>query len=479
MKKGYLAVFVLLSCFCSACTIDYESYYDKYGDISNKDHRLNSEKIEETIKNYPSSNQDILDKYSEVYADVSSDYVVYATYYSTEYDTLYISYDSIVNPSQTIASKGLALIEEHLLNYFVSNSAKSDYKDYLKAVRIYPDYHSSTCRTNVHTEAEYSIIEGCANYNAYEASINLNNMVDIDRFFDDYIYEKNGYTYRLEPKRDTFAHEFGHVSTYYNMILKGDDSYKDYLKLRLGEAYDEIYPNGLPDTYSSGLGYNIQPVEILADDYVELFYDTSKKVSTDYYDYELEYDDLRNSLSGVDNVVHHLKDDQELFNDIEEYYQVYINKEYTEYEIPIIVNANGDTYNDLHDINDDKKVVTLNNNPIIALGEISINNIKYYRVVLSNVVMKSNVRNEYSNNIGYILKSECSIVDGKVVYFNQYDGDILKPNVYLPIKDDVNIYPYYDFSYFIHQENKLKLYNYLDADFEELDMLDEKFIIID
>ena len=396
----------------------------------------------------------------------TSNYVVYSSYYSQDYDTLYISYDSKDNPIQTINSKQLALIEEHLLRYFVSDSAKSDYQKYLKVVRIYPDYKSSTCRDESHTQEQYSSIEGCANYNASYASIDLNSLINIERFFKPYSYTSGNYIYTIEPKRDTFAHEFGHVSTYYNMILKGDGSYKEYLQLRLKDAYDTIYPLGLPDEYSENEGYYYDPLEILADDYVELFYDTSEKANNDYYDYDLEYNDLRNSLSTSHGVIKHLKDDANLFDEMKSYYSLYIEKDYLEYETPIVVNATGDVYASLHSINEENSL-SLNEATIIALGEVEVDGTIYYRVVLSNLVNEINYRKEYSNNIGYIAKDNCLQTENEVIFFEKYDGNLVSADkvIYLTISD-MCLLPLYDFSYLIVEGLDVKIYNYLTPGFE-------------
>lgn len=461
-------MFILILGCCSGCTIDYDGYYNKYGNVYNKDTRLNSEKIEEGVLHFPSDNSSYINQYDKVYSGVSNDYKIYSTYYSSEYDTLYISYDIINNPIQTIDSRQLALIEEHLLNYFVSDSAKSDYTKYLKAVRIYPDYASSACRSSSESEEQYSKTEGCAEYDAYNAAINLNGLTTIDRFFNDMTYTEGNMSYKVEPKRDTFAHEFGHVSTYYNMILKGDDSYQDYLRLRLGDAYDNIYPNGMPNSYSSGVGYYTQPVEILADDYVELYYDVSQKAWNDYYDYTLEYDDLRNSLTDVSNVVKHLKDDSVLFEKVKEYYDVFINKVMEDYDNPIVVKASGNAYSTIHDIKNDNSELVLSNDKVIALGELTINNKIYYRIILSNVVEEINSRREYSSNIGYILKEECVEENLDVIKFNKYNGSVLDPAQYLQL-DDVYLMPYYDFSYLILENDMVKMYNHLDNAFVELE----------
>lgn len=477
MKKVFISIVVLLACFASGCSIDYTSYNEKYGnpESNKKEEQPISKTIEEGTLHYPYVNDSMINKYGEVFSLENNNYKVYATYYSEKYDTLYISYDNKYQSTQTIKSKELAMIEEHLLNYFISNEAKSDYHEYLKVVRIYPDYKSSACRKIGESEDSYSKTEGCADYNAYDAAINLNGLVSIDRFFNSYSYSDEHYTYTLEPKRDTFAHEFGHVSTYYHMILKGDGTYEDYLRLRLKNAFDLIYPFGFPNNYSSGEGYYTQPVEILADDYVELYYDVSKKASTDYYQYDLSYNDLRNSLSGVNGVSKFLKDDENLYNAMKEYYDVFIEKDYTKYDDPVVIKASGITYNTIHDIGVEN-YISLNDATLIALGEVKINDNSYYRVILSNVVVSSNSRSEYSTNIGYILKTNCVIENQEVIYFTRYDGEAMKTNEYLPVSDDVNLYPYYDFSYFIVNGDRIRIYNYTKPGFSTLEFYKSLFI---
>ena len=100
-----------------------------------------------------------------------------------------------------------------------------------------------------------------------------------------------------EPKRDTFAHEYGHISTFYFLSYKGDESYEAYLRLRLGDNYDLVYPDGMLGAYSATQDYKIQPEEIMADDFVELFYYRDQKYAGDNTVYEQKYVDSRNSLS--------------------------------------------------------------------------------------------------------------------------------------------------------------------------------------
>lgn len=438
--------------FVSGCTIDYESYYQKHGYIYNKDTTLISEQIGNDVLSFPTSNESLIDKYSEVYESEVSNYNVYSSYYSDKYETLYITYDVKGDSIQTISSRELALMEEHLLRYFVSDDAKSDYHKYLKVVRIYPDYKSSACRKEEYDEEYYSRILGCADYNALHAGINLNGLFNIEDFFISDVGR---------PLRGTFAHEFGHVSTYYNMILKGDGLYSDYLKLRLGQQYNVIYPNGLPNEYDEeGEGYLVDPTEILADDYVELFYDVSKKANNDYYNYDLAYSH-RNSLDGINGVVKNLKDDQELFNEIKEYYSLYLEKEYTEYTNPLVIEANGNVYDSLHQIGTNE-YIELNDATIIALGEVQTDGLSYYRVILSNLIDETNYRREYSTNIGYILKDDCIQISGEVIFFEKYQQKDINPDSisYLPVSD-WKLLPLYDFSYLIVDGEYVKIYNYL------------------
>ena len=452
MKHKYLLSIFFIAFLCAGCSIDYGSYYEKYGDIYNKDDDLKSVIIEDGITSYPNDNSLLINKYGYVYSSLENEYDVYASYYSSDYDTLYVSYDNISHPVQTIDSRDLALIEEHILNYFISDFNKTDYKEYLKVIRIYPDYASSKCRLASHTSEEYSSIEGCASYDAIEASINLNGLYDIDRFFNPYLYEEGGYRYTQEPKRDTLAHEYGHVSTYYNMILKGDSNYEEYLKIRLGDAYNEIYKDGFPTKYDSTNLYYIQPVEILADDYVELYYDTNIKRDNDYYKYELFYSDLRNSLTNVQGVSKFLKDDPDLYDDVKKYYNKFITRNYEEYEKPIVVYANGTTY---------EKNIEIVNRELIALGEVVINGDAYYRVVLSNIVRNFNIQSDYSYNIGYILKDDAIVLNKDVILFNKINGNDLGVNISVELIKDSGLYiiTYYDFSYLINDNGIIKIYD--------------------
>jgi hypothetical protein len=82
----------------SGCTIDYTSYYDKYGDVVNKEDPtkgLTSSLIEDGVLSYPSDNSTFIEKYSQVYSPLASEYRVYSSYYSSKYDVLYIAYDKI------------------------------------------------------------------------------------------------------------------------------------------------------------------------------------------------------------------------------------------------------------------------------------------------------------------------------------------------------------------------------------------------
>ena len=52
----------------------------------------------------------------------------------------------------------------------------------------------------------------------------------------------------------------------------------------------------------------------------------------------------------------------------------------------------------------------------------------------------------------------------------------LSAKSYLPITDEINLYPYYDFSYFIKDEENLKIYNYLDSSFTPVEVPQNLFI---
>ena len=483
MKKCIIFLFLILLIPVSGCSIDYTSYYEKYGDVVNREDPtkgLVSSKIEEGVLEYPLSNGEYIDKYSKIYPGVSDLYEVYSSYYSSEYDVLYIAYDKIGENKQTLDSKSLALIEEHLLNYFKSDRNKSEYREYIKAIRIYPDYESSACRTS--GDESYNQIEGCANYDQKEAFINLNDLYNLERFFNPLEENDGHYITYTEPKRDTFAHEYGHVSTYYHMILKGDGSYEGYLKLRLKEKYDDIYPGGIITSYDSSITYAIQPTEILADDYVDLYYNVSDKVESDIYNYELDYRNLRNSLSSMDGVISKLKDDNALYGQMKEYYNIFIDKNITVLQTPIVVKINGSIYNSLHDIKNGTVGFIKNDKEVIALSEIVINGKVYYRVVLSNVVMgdqekimKDDLR-DYSSNIGYILKDECELTLKTVIKFERYEGDEFPTNSFFSlVGGTAHLFSYYDFSYFIVEGMNAVIYNVMDNNFGYKNMPVNKF----
>ena len=117
MKKTGFAILSLFALLCAGCSIDYTSYYGKYGNVYNKDGTIASERIDSSVRNYPSAdaNATLVSKYSDLYADVTDQYEIYATYYSAAHDVIYISYDKIDDKKQTIGSKELALMEEHLM----------------------------------------------------------------------------------------------------------------------------------------------------------------------------------------------------------------------------------------------------------------------------------------------------------------------------------------------------------------------------
>lgn len=445
--------------------------------------------INENYYFYPTNltvNNEKIIQYNYVYESKSSDYRIYSAYYSQYYDTLYIAYDSISSPSQTLKAADLYQIERHALHYFQTDNNKTDYKEYLKAVLIYPDTVSSTCRKHI-SDQDSITINGCANYVGKEAIISLNRLNSLEVFYNasKHYIDQNHY-YPIEPLRYTYAHEFGHMSTYYNMAYKNDEDYEDYLNLRLGDSYNTIYPSGLPTYYdSSNDNYYKDPLEVLADDYVELFYNTSNKVSEDTYDYTLDVGYSRNSLKNY-NDAPNLKNDQDLYKQVKNYYIInflnYENK--TTYNKPIVVKTNlnyieyYESYSEIG-IQNARKIIpssfTIN---LIAVGEVTVNNVKYYRVILSNTTTISNGRfdeKKIGKNLGYVLASSYSINNNVKIYEINYDRQNNKPigkNSMAPIENISSVYvlPYYDFSYVLNltnDDNYATMYDYLNSNISQ------------
>lgn len=427
---------------------------------------LMSEVIPDGVLSYPNSNASLIAERGEYYKYATGSYSVYSSYYSSKYDTLYIAYTKDGSNAQTLDARDLALIEEHILYYFNSDATKSEYKDYIKVIRIYSDYASSACRT--WNDPNYAQIMGCADYDQVSAEINLNGVTSMDDFLND--------NYGYQPKRDTFAHEYGHVSTYYHMILKNRGSYEEYLKIRLGSQYNIIYPNGLLTEYDSDDTYYIQPAEILADDYVDMYYDVSAKAATDKNDYDIEYEDTRNSLTGT-LAVKDLNDDAILYARVKAYYDNYLNNQETIFETPKVVQVNGSAYGTIKGVRDGSSVLTLSNTKVIAIAEVVINGLTYYKIILSNVVKDSETSGDlrdYTKNVGYVLKSNCTNGSGTVLRFTRFDGEPIGTQYYIPLKSSnipglpypINLFPYYEFGYFIETSGKLELYNLYDSSFE-------------
>lgn len=424
----------------------------------------------------------LIDEYSYIDNSKTHNYKVYSAYYSEYYDTLYIAYDTINNPTQTLKAADLYHIERHALNYFTTDNNKTDYKDYLKAVLIYPDTLASSCRKNL-TDSQSISINGCANYVGKDAVISLNRMASISDFYEERRVNASGNTYYLiEPMRYTFAHEFGHISTYYHMAYKNDEDYEDYLKLRLGSYYNTIYPSGLPAFYSSqNNGYYTQPVEILADDYVELFYDTSTRAKEDVYEYDLNNEYTRNSLK-VYPSIQNLKDNTILYDNLKNYYKDnflnYNNK--IKYQKPIVVSTNlpyinyYESYTKIGDINNLKRITSNIDINLIAIGEVSLNGKKYYRVILSSTFKTTGGaydEKEAGKKIGYIDASYYSVNTNLKIYsinYNRSNNSMLEKNNMVPINNynDIYIIPYYEFSYVISLNgdiNTATAYDYLNT----------------
>lgn len=435
---------------------------------------------------YPTSlnqNSNKVKEYSYIYEGKKTDYKIYSAYYSTYYDTVYIAYDSISKPSQKLKAKDLYQIERHALHYFESDLNKTDYKDYLKAVLIYPDTLASSCR-NGYSDSSSININGCANYVGKEAVISLNRLASLDQFHNESTEKIDAFSsYKILPMRYTYAHEFGHISTFFNMSYKNDEDYEDYLSLRLGNEYSKIYPSGLPSSYtSSNDSYYTQPTEILADDYVELFYNTSKKVDEDTYDYTLDFGYTRNSLRENKNV-QNLLDNDELYAKVKEYYQNnflnYSNK--VTFDKPVVITSGYKTieyyesYSEIGKIARSKTITSkLDKINLIAVGSVIVNKVKYYRVILSNTFNVNSGKydeKEAGKKMGYVRSGSYSITDEIKIYEINYDKKNEQPMTKLsmaPIESSSNIYvlPYYDFSYVLSLDGNSSIattYDYLNS----------------
>ena len=435
---------------------------------------------------YPTSlnqNSNKVKEYSYIYEGKKTDYKIYSAYYSTYYDTVYIAYDSISKPSQKLKAKDLYQIERHALHYFESDLNKTDYKDYLKAVLIYPDTLASSCR-NGYSDSSSININGCANYVGKEAVISLNRLASLDQFYNESTEKIDAFSsYKILPMRYTYAHEFGHISTFFNMSYKNDEDYEDYLSLRLGNEYSKIYPSGLPSSYTSGNdSYYTQPTEILADDYVELFYNTSKKVDEDTYDYTLDFGYTRNSLRENKNV-QNLLDNDELYAKVKEYYQNnflnYSNK--VTFDKPVVITSGYKTieyyesYSEIGKIARSKTITSkLDKINLIAVGSVIVNKVKYYRVILSNTFNVNSGKydeKEAGKKMGYVRSGSYSITDEIKIYEINYDKKNEQPMTKLsmaPIESSSNIYvlPYYDFSYVLSLDGNSSIattYDYLNS----------------
>ncbi len=506
MKKISLLFIIMFSLLTSGCTIYYDGTTSSEEETTPStpgetpstpdDTSLPSEReplnISEDVLFYPSTlnlESDIIKNYSYIDSSKTGKYEIYSAYYSEYYDTIYISYTDTETHSQTLKAKDLYEIEMHAVNYFESDDTRSEDKNYLKAVRIYPDRLASSCRKGLDDNSADNI-NGCADYGGKEAIIELNSISSPDDFYKEKRIRINSTQFAIyEPMRDTFAHEYGHVSTFYHMAYKNDEDYEDYLKLRLGDSYDTIYPLGLPNSYSSGSSYYIMPEEILADDFVELFYDTSTKKETDTYDYELEYKDIRNSLDGNERSVQYLKSNPAQYSKVKDYFtrNFFTNSTKETYKKPIVITKENKTINyyesfsKIGNTSNIKSIFSIIDVNLIAVGEVTVNNIKYYRVILSNTFYcPSNNCNqkEVGKTMGYVLASEYALNNSLKLYaINSNNNSAISKNSIVPINKNTtsssqevisNVYllPYYDFAYVLNtstSDNFALMYDYLNS----------------
>ena len=109
-------------------------------------------------------------------------------------------------------------------------------------------------------------------------------------------------------------------------------------------------------------------------------------------------------------------------------------------------------------------------------AEVVIDGYTYYKVILSNVVKESESSGDlrdYTKNVGYVLKSNCTNTTGTVLRFTRFNGEPIGPQYYIPLKDTnipdlpypIELFPYYEFGYFIEANGKIELYNLFDSSF--------------
>lgn len=427
-----------------------------------------------------SKTSDIINEYSYIDETETANYKIYSAYYSEYYDTLYIAYDTVGTSTQTLKAKDLYHIERHALNYFNTDNNKTDYKEYLKAVLIYPDTYGSACRKGK-SDNDSIGINGCANHVGKEAVISLNRLASLTNFYEERkISIGNSQYYLIEPMRFTFAHEFGHVSTFYNMAYKNDEDYEDYLKLRLENYFTDIYPNGtLPTSYSSSNSqYYTHPLEILADDYVELFYNTTPKAEEDTYVYSYP-DYTRNSLKDYSSIQYLVKNPK-LKDKILSYYVSnfldYSNK--VTYGKPILIHSSRnpntaqyyESYSKIEGTGSLKYINSTEDIYLIAVGHVIYDGTKYYRVILSNTVSLYHASTDIGKKIGYVKASAYSESNKYKIYrIDKTKGtEELPKHSLVPINDNDSTYilPYYDFSYVVDMSlvgaiTGAKMYDYL------------------
>ena len=453
---------------------------------------------------YPSSKESVINDYIETYGFVSpvvpEEYEVGAAYFSEEYNTIYIAYNHIPNGVHLSAYE-LYRIEKHAIAYFISDSNRSEDRNYLRAVLIYPDDGSRCSYVQVGEEEwdRVSGVGGCANYGGQHSTISLNSLSNIQ----DFLIAPAGLS---EPKRDVFAHEWGHIATFYHMVKKGDESYEDYLRIRLGDHFDTIYPEGLPGAYSSHPSvYYIQPEEILADDYVELFYYREQKFEGDYEYYELIYNDIRNSLRANPSHPNHAifeevryiapfnpetgdYDRGELFEELFRYYTSSFFVPIRETITPIVVTPTDSSTSiieyfasaaHLGDENKIRQINAVNNIRLIAVEEVTRHGQTYYRVVLSALSIiqsSSHDKKDVAYHMGYVYKHDYNPLFSQTVYkisnfsdsgswspMNQNQATTVLVNGSNSGELGLFAIPFYDFAYATGQEDgvHILMYDYL------------------
>ena len=139
----------------------------------------------------------------------------------------------------------------------------------------------------------------------------------------------------------------------------------------------------------------------------------------------------------------------------------YKNK--TTYSKPIVISSQlpnisyYESYSKIGKANASKTITSKISVNLIAIGEVTVNDIKYYRVILSNTFNTTN--NSYDEKqvgkkMGYVKASSYTVTTNLKIYAINYDkqnNTYLTKNSMVPIRNFSTTYilPFYDFSYLL------------------------------